>query len=275
MKVIRQQAVSQGIGHRENVVSIKLQEVGIVALLFENIFPVITPVKDMIFAQSQLRRNKTDPLDSEVIAQFCAALKPAVWRPPTPEQRQLRALVRHQRILLKTLTQQTNRRATCKASLVKASHQRVIEMLEAEIKQMEQQIQTFIDEHPDLKQQYKLLTSIKRIGPTCAMVLLAEMYDLADYGSTRAAAADVGLTPSQYTSGKTIHHKPKLSKIGKASVRGILFFSAMTAMQHNPTVRALKERLQAHSKDWKVIMSAAMRKLIHLAYAIPSPVRTH
>jgi transposase len=229
---------------------------------------VVNPARISGFAQSQLRRNKTDPLDGEVIAQFCAALKPALWRPPTPEQRQLRALVRHQRALLKTLTQQTNRQATCKEPAVKASLKRVIETLQTEIEQIGQQIATFIDDQPDLKQQYELLISIKGIGPTCAAVLLAEMYDLADYESARAAAADAGLTPSQHTSGKTVHRKPKLSKIGKASVRGILFFPAMTAMQHNPIVRALKERLQARGKDWKVIVSAAMRKLIHLAYGV-------
>ena len=229
---------------------------------------VVNPARIKGFAQSQLRRNKTDPLDSEVIAQFCLALKPALWRPPTPEQRQLRALVRHQRTLLKTLTQQTNRQATCREPVVKASLQRIIEILQTEIEQIRQQIEAFIQEQPDLKQQYDLLISIKGIGPTCAAVLLAEMYDLADYENARAAAADAGLTPSQHTSGKTVHRKPKLSKIGKASVRAILFLPAMTAMQHNPLVRALKERLQARGKAWLVIVSAAMRKLIHLAYGV-------
>jgi transposase len=229
---------------------------------------VVNPARIKGFAQSQLRRNKTDPLDSEVIAQFCAALKPALWRPPTPDQRQLRALVRHQRALIKSLTQQTNRQATCKEPAVKASLQRVIETLQTEIEQIGQQIETFIQAQPDLKRQYQLLLSIKGIGPACAVVLLAEMYDLADYDSARAAAADAGLTPSQYTSGKSVHRKPKLCKIGKGSVRGILFFPAITAMQHNPIVRALKERLQARGKDWKVIVGAAMRKLIHLAYGV-------
>jgi transposase len=229
---------------------------------------VVNPARIKGFAQSQLRRNKTDPLDSEVIAQFCVALKPALWRPPTPEQRQLRALVRHQRALLKTLTQQTNRQATCKEPAVKASLKRIIETLQTEIEQIRQQIEAFIQEQPELKQQYDLLISIKGIGPTCAAVLLAEMYDLADYENAPAAAADAGLTPSHYTSGKTVHRKPKLSKIGKASVRAILFLPAMTAMQHNPLVCALKQRLQARGKAWLVIVSAAMRKLIHLAYGV-------
>jgi transposase len=229
---------------------------------------VVNPARIKGFAQSQMRRNKTDPLDGEVIAQFCAALKPVLWQPPTPEQRQLRALVRHQRALQKSLTQQTNRRATCKEAAVKASLKRVIDTLQAEIEHIEQQIQTFIDDQPELKQQYTLLISIKGIGHRCAVVLLAEMYDLADYESARAAAADAGLTPSHYSSGKTVRRKPKLSKVGKASVRSILYFPAITAMQHNPIVRALKERLEARGKDWNVILGAAMRKLVHLAYGV-------
>lgn len=229
---------------------------------------VVNPARIRGFAQSQMRRNKTDPLDGEVIAQFCAALKPALWQPPTSEQRHLRALVRHQQALQKSLNQQTNRRATCKEAAVKASLKRVIDTLQAEIEQIGQQIQTFIDDQPELKRQYTLLISIKGIGHRCAVVLLAEMYDLANYESARAAAADAGLTPSHYSSGKTVRRKPKLSKIGKASVRSILYFPAITAMQHNPIVRALKKRLEARGKDWKVILGAAMRKLVHLAYGV-------
>lgn len=229
---------------------------------------VVNPARIRGFAQSQLRRNKTDPLDSEVIAQFCAALKPALWTPPSPHQRKLRALVRHQRALQKSLTQQTNRQATCQEPAVQASLKTIIDTLKAQIKQIEQQIRALIEAHPDLKAQYELLTSIKGIGHKCAVVLLAEMYDLADYESARAAAADAGVTPRHHTSGKTVRRKPKLSKMGKSSVRGVLYWPAITAMQYNPIVRALKERLEARGKDWKVIVGAAMRKLLHLAYGV-------
>ena len=229
---------------------------------------VVNPARISGFAQSQLRRNKTDPLDSEVIAQFCAAVEPEAWTPPTPEQRHLRALVRHRQTLQKSLTQQSNRLATCREPAVRASLERMSAFLEAEIEQVEQQIQAFIQQQADLKRQYDLLNSIKGIGPKTAVVLLAEMYDLADYDSARAAAADAGLTPRHHTSGQTIRRKPKLSKMGKSAVRGALFWPAVTAMQHNPFVRALKERLEARGKHWKVIVGAAMRKLLHLAYGV-------
>lgn len=229
---------------------------------------VVNPARIKGFAQSQLRRHKTDKVDADVIAQFCQAMNPKLWTPPTPQQRKLRALVRHQQALHKTLTQQTNRLAVCTEPEVKSSLQMVIDTLTTEIERLGAQIQQFIDDQPDLKQQYDLLNSIKGIGPKTAIGLLAEMYDLADYDSARAAAADAGLTPSHYSSGKTVHRKPKLSKMGKSAVRGLLYFPAITAMQHNPIIRALKERLEAQGKHWKVILGAAMRKLIHLAYGV-------
>lgn len=229
---------------------------------------VVNPARIKGFAQSQLRRHKTDKVDAEVIAQFCQQVKPAAWTPPPPAQRKLRALVRHQRALQKTLTQQTNRLDTCREPAVKASLQVVIDTLRQEIARLQIEIQDFVNDQPDLKRQVDLLVSIKGIGDKTAIGLLAEMYDLADYDSARAAAADAGLTPSHYASGTSVRRKSKLSKVGKASVRGLLYFPAKTAMRHNPIVRDLRERLKAQGKAYKVILCAAMRKLIHLAFGV-------
>jgi transposase len=229
---------------------------------------VVNPARIKGFAMSQLRRNKTDKLDADVIAQFCQALKPKLWLPPTPEQRHLRALVRHQQALQKSSTQYKNRLAVTTHSLVRDSIKTLIENLNAEIERLEEQIQTFIAQTSDLKEQQTLLVSIIGFGVKTATILLAEMYDLATYESARAAAADAGVTPAHYSSGSSVRRKPKLSKIGKTTVRGALYFPAITAIQHNPIIRDLKERLEAQGKEPKVIIGAAMRKLLHLAYGV-------
>ena len=46
---------------------------------------VVNPARIKGFAQSQMRRSKTDKLDAAVIAAFCRALQPDVWTPPAPE----------------------------------------------------------------------------------------------------------------------------------------------------------------------------------------------
>jgi transposase len=229
---------------------------------------VVNPARIKGFAMSQLRRNKTDKQDSDVIVEFCAMTNPDAWTPPTPIQQKLRALVRHRDGLLKTLTQEKNRVADCQDDDVRTSLQRLIDALQAEIDRLEEQITQFIAQDEALSAQKTLLLSIKGFGPVITHKLLAEMPDLADYENARSAAADAGVTPAHFESGDTVRRNAKMSKVGKASLRGALYFPAMTAMRFNPIVKALVQRLEQQHKPWKVILGAAMRKLMHLAYGV-------
>ena len=229
---------------------------------------VVNPVRIKGYARSQLRRSKSDPLDGDVIADFCRTQKPDLWQPPTAEQKKLRALVRHQEALKKSRTQQQNRLETCRDAEVKASLEKVLAMLETEIELIEQRIRDFFDQNPDLKRKKELLESIKGFGEKTAIHILAEMYDLADYKNAKAAAADAGVTTSHYSSGTSVWKRPKISRMGKAAIRSALYFPAITAIQHNPIVKQLAKRLEAKGKKKSVIRVAAMRKLMHIAYGV-------
>lgn len=229
---------------------------------------VVNPARPRGFATSQLRRSKTDKVDSDVIADFCKAHQPSAWKPPTPEQRQLRNLVRRRAALHKTLTQQKNRLTDCPDDEGKACWRRLITTLETEIEQVEQQIRDHIAQHPALRTTESLLRSIKGYGPIATWTLMAEMPDLADYKDAPAAAADAGATPAHHQSGDTIRRKSKLSKVGKASIRGVLYMPALTAIRFNPMIRAFAQRLEKQGKPKMVIIAAVIRKLIHLAYGV-------
>lgn len=229
---------------------------------------VVNPRRIKGYAMSQMRRSKTDALDGDVIADFCRTQQPACWTPPTPEEKKLRALVRHRYALQKSRTQQTNRLATCRDEEVRASLRTLIAAIDAELEKMQASIKQFFDEHPDLRRKKELLGSIKGIGEKTAIYLLAEMYDLALYKDAKAAAADVGVTASHYRSGVSVRRRSKMSRMGKASIRGALHWPAITAIQHNPLVRDLAQRLQAKGKHSGTIQVAAMRKLIHIAHGV-------
>ena len=229
---------------------------------------VVNPVRIKGYALSQLRRSKTDPLDGDVIADFCCSQQPAVWTPPTAQQKKLRALVRHLEALKKSRTQQQNRLDTCRDEAVQASLAIVLAVIESEIEQVQAQIDELIDQHPDLKEKKELLESIKGFGQKTAIHILAEMYDLPEYENAKAAAADAGVTTSHYRSGSSVRRRPKISRMGKAAVRSALYYPAISAIQHNPIVKRLAQRLAAKGKHKSVIRVAAMRKLMHLAYGV-------
>jgi len=233
---------------------------------------VVNPARIAGYAKSQMRRNKTDKLDSEVIADFCATQHPAVWTPPSAAQQTLRSLTRHREALLKTRTQQTNRRSTCSEPLVQKSLDAIIGTLDTEIAQVETHIADLVEQQQTFREELALITSIPGIAEHTAVKLMAEMYDLATYPDANAADADAGLSPAKHESGGclpgAVHRKPKLSKVGKASVRGALYLPAMNAIRHNPIVKQLADRLKAKGKPPMVIIGAAMRKLLHLVYGV-------
>jgi transposase len=229
---------------------------------------VVNPMRIKGYAMSQMRRSKTDSLDADVIADFCQTQELESWIPPTPEQRKLRALVRHLETLKKSRTQQQNRLATCRDEEVRASLSTILSAINREIERVEERIAAFFDDHPDLKEKKQLLETIKGIGKQTATRILAEMYDLAEYKNARAVAADAGVTTAHYRSGTTIRRRPKMSRMGKTAVRTALYYPAITAIQHNPLVRQLAQRLEAKGKHKRVIQVAAMRKLLHIAYGV-------
>ena len=133
---------------------------------------VVNPMMIHAFAASQLSRTKTDRTDAALIARFCATQQPSVWTPTPREIRELQALVRRLEALHEMRTQETNRLASGAATTaVERSITTVIETLTDEIAAVQQQIRDHFTQHPGLRSQRDLLTSIPGIGETTAAVL--------------------------------------------------------------------------------------------------------
>ena len=229
---------------------------------------VVNPAAIKGFGISQLQRNKTDKVDSRVIALFGQQTHPRLWQPPQPHQRKLRALVRHKQALVKSRTQQHNRIASCLEPEVKSSLQAVITLLEQQLHDIQTKIMALVQLHPDLQHKHQLITSIPGIGSDTACAILAEFYDLEQYASAKSVAADAGVTPAKYESGTSVRRRARMSRLGKSAVRAVLFWPAQTAIRWNPIVADLAARLKLRGKPFGVILVAAMRKLLHLIFGV-------
>jgi transposase len=229
---------------------------------------VVNPARIKGFALATLQRNKNDKLDSALIAAFCLKHHPKAWQPPSEQERHLRALVRHRDDLVQTQLQQQNRLRDCTDEVVKRSLQKLIELLGSELEAVEQDIEGELQAQSTTKSNLALLDSVVGIGLLTAAKVLAEMPNLAEYESAKAAAADVGLSPSEYQSGTSVRRRSRMSKIGKATVRAALYWPAIAAKRHCPAMRAFAERLAARGKPKMVIIGAVLRKLIHICYGV-------
>jgi transposase len=228
---------------------------------------IVNPARIKGFAKSELLRTKTDSVDAALIARFCAAIKPELWKPTAPEIKELQALVRRLDSLQEMVTAEHNRLETATATVAQLtqSHLTYLQEQQALIKQL---ISDHFDQHPDLKQQRDLLVSIPGIGAQTAAILLAEIGRISDYQNARQLAAHAGLTPCERSSGTSVHGKTRLSCTGNSRLRKALYMPAVVSMRHNPLLKAFSDRLLERGKVKMQAIGAIMRKLVHLAFGI-------
>jgi transposase len=230
---------------------------------------VVNPVRIKAYGDSRLNRNKTDHSDARLIAHFCRTQQPEAWTPLPAEVKELRAMLRHLDDLQAMHQQEHNRLQAGVQSPTIVDHLRAhLAFLDAQIAALKQQIHDHFDQHPHLKQQRDLLTSIPGIGDLTAGRLLAEIGDIHAFASARQLAAFVGLTPRQYRSGSSVHRPSRISKQGNSALRAALFFPAIVAQQHNPILAAFAHRLRQRGHAKMSIVVAVMRKLVHLVFGI-------
>lgn len=231
---------------------------------------VVNPARIKAYGQSELMRNKTDRVDAALIARFCKQDEKSLpWSPPPQEVSELQALVRHLEDLQSTRLQYSNRlESSGKLSDVMESVQGFIKAIDQQIAHTQELINKHYDKHPDLRNRRDLLSSIPGIGEKTATVLLSEVANWDSYDSARQLAAYAGLTPKQHESGTSVRGRSRLSKIGNARLRRALYLPAVVARKFNPIIHALSDRLTERGKAKMVIVGAAMRKLLHLAFGV-------
>ena len=233
---------------------------------------VVNPKRLKDFASGLGLKAKNDPLDAFAIARYGQLCQPQPWQPDPPEYRQLKALLSRLEALQTDRQRERNRlekaQATETSAAVLDSLQRSLAFLEDEYQRLHQEIEDHINQHPKLKQDRQLLSSIPGIGPVLSTQMLALLHGGERFESAPQFASYLGLIPTQHQSGSSIHKKPHLSKLGPPRVRAKMYMAAIVASGCNPDIKALYQRLLERGKCPMAALGAAMRKLAQICFGV-------
>ena len=210
------------------------------------------------FAGALGQLAKTDRLDAQVIAHFGEALKPD----PTPAISKNAELISDwlaRRSQLTDMSTMEKNRLSILPKVLHASLKRHLKQLQAEIRKIESQLDTLIEQAPDWQQKFDQLTSVNGVGKILAYTLLADLPELGQLNRKEIAAL-VGIAPMNRESGN--YNGKRKIRGGRARVRTVLFMAIMSAVQSNPVIRAKYQQLKAAGKPPKVALVACMRKLL-------------
>jgi len=220
---------------------------------------VVNPRQARDFARALGKLAKTDKIDAVTLARF-AQLGHARLCEKQPQKRLLLDdLVTRRRQVVAMMAMEKTRVQIPQDKATRAMIARVIRLLEQQREDLDRRIAELIESDDDWKNKRDLLTSVPGIGESTASQLVADLPELGQL-NRRQIAALVGVAPINRDSGMMRGKRSIFG--GRAAVRCALYMAAFCAMKFNPVIRPFAERLRAAGKPFKVIVIAAMRKLL-------------
>jgi transposase len=212
---------------------------------------VVNPLQVRRFAQSQLRRSKTDRTDAQLLSQFGRAFTPALHQPSATwltqlQQRQaLLDLLKGQRTALGN-HQHALRQSPWPDPVSEKALDQELKRLDQRLADLEKSLQE--DAQAQCGADYERLRTIPGVGPRIALALLLCGPGLGAFAGWRQAVAYAGLCPRHYESGTSVHARARLSKLGDGRLRRLLYLGAWSACRANPACQALYQRLCERGK---------------------------
>jgi transposase len=225
---------------------------------------VINPRQIRDFAKASGKLAKTDKVDAQMIALFGMKMEPLPNVVDNEKQHTLAANNARRRQLIDMIVSEKNR--LDKATPEQAeSIQRVLEVLEKELKLIEENQEQLIGHDEALQKNKQILTSIKGVGEITATALLCELPEIGNL-TPKQIASLAGLAPFNRDSG-TLKGKRTIWG-GRASVRVALYMPTIVAIKYNPQIHAFYQHLCYSGKSKMTAIIACMRKLLIIMNAM-------
>jgi transposase len=216
------------------------------------------PYRIREFARGMGILAKTDKCDANVLLEYGLKRCPEPTPQPDPESQVIKELnVRHGQ-LTDMLVGEKNRLKLAPPS-VNDNIRQTIELLNRQLKEIEDEIEKAIKNTRRLSALAKLLQSVPGIGPVATAILIGALPELGRL-SHRQITALVGVAPFPRDSGQM--HGKRFIRGGRTRVRCVLYMSVLTLIRLVPKFKEYYHRLLAKGKPKKVAIVACIRKLI-------------
>ena len=220
---------------------------------------VINPAQIRHFAQAVGQRAKTDPIDAAVIARFVEAVKPTPRAMPDQEARLLAELVSRRRQIIEMIVAERQREKRAENVRVRKSLARHIKVLEKELLEIDNDIDTLVRGSPVWRAKEELLVSFPGVSNTLARTFLAEVPELGTL-NRRQIASLAGLAPFTRQSGRW--KGKSMIGGGRGALRAGLYMAALSASRYHPQLKLFYQRLLAAGKPKMVALIAVARKVL-------------
>lgn len=147
-----------------------------------------------------------------------------------------------------------------KDMIIRISQQK-ISVNKRHIKQIEERIKELIKSNASMLLNYRIITSIKGIGPVNAWMTIAYTENFTSFPDARHYAVFVGVIPFEHTSGTSIKGRRRTSHLAHRELKQELNMAARAAIEYDPEISAYAER-KLKNKEYRLVLNNVKFKLI-------------
>lgn len=232
---------------------------------------VVNPLSVKNFSRAVLCRTKTDKSDAMQLVDYARRMELREWEPTTSNYVRIQQIYRSIELFQVNITQFGNQLEAIDNSPVsdpklRRMLRKHIKTLQRHIAQLEKQIEELIAEDDETVVEH--IKSIPGVGKKTAIALLTATKGMHDFDNYRQVSSYFGLCPRIYDSGKSVHGKAHICKMGMGWIRKLLYMCAITAARYNKACASLYERLRQKGKAVKIALIAVANKLLKQIFAI-------
>jgi transposase len=218
---------------------------------------VVNPRQVRDFAKATGRLAKTDSIDSDVLAHFGEAVKPAPRPLPDEMAQKLKAQLNRRRQIVDMLTAEKNRLSSAPTNL-KGDIQKHINWLNKRLKSIDLVLAESMKSNHIWEKKDEILQSVPGVSPVVSQTIVIGLPELVGTLNNKKIAALVGVAPLNCDSGK--HRGKRRIWGGRADVRAVLYMAVVAATRWNSVIKAFYHRLLEAGKPTKVAQTACMHK---------------
>lgn len=212
---------------------------------------------------------KTDAIDARVLVEFARHARPRLAEKRSKNRAELEALVTCRAQLVKVRTEQRNRLGQTGSAVARRAIEAVLGSIEKQVGDLERRIAELISSDDDLSGPDRIMRSVPGVGPMLSATLLAGLSELGRLTGAQISAL-AGVAPFNHDSGRM---KGRRSSRGgrpfrRPFIRTVLYMATVASIRCNPVIAAFADRLKSAGKPGKVVIVAAMRKLLTILNAM-------
>ena len=193
-----------------------------------------------------ISRGKDDKVDATKIALYGYRLRDEIepYRMPVKAVSQLKRLLALRERLVKqragyrsSLKEQKRIYSKKENGLLIQTQEKMVRFITEQIKKIETEMKDIVRTDQELKQQHRLITSIKGVGDQTAFFMIVTTNGFARFKNWRKFASYCGIAPFPNSSGTSIRGRSKVSNLANKKVKSLFDLCAKSAIQNNAEMK--------------------------------------